>query len=133
MDWINDYQHGIIWQDYQHKQLVDKMNELLDSIISGHDKEAFFEMVRFIKEYSKNHFKTEELYMKNWEYPKFKEHSKEHRDFIIDFNEHISKCIYQEKESSGELINKLTLWFFNHTQTTDRDLAKFLLHKGART
>ena len=88
MDWINDYQHGIIWQDYQHKQLVDKMNELLDSIISGHDKEAFFETVRFIKEYSKNHFKTEELYMKNWEYPKFKEHSKEHRDFIIDYNEH---------------------------------------------
>jgi len=133
MEWINEYQHGIIWQDFQHKQLVDKMNELLNSLISGQDKETFFETIRFVREYVNNHFKTEELYMKNWDYPAFKEHSRDHKAFIIDFNNHISKCIYQESESSVELINKLTQWFFNHTQTTDRDLAKFLLKKGART
>jgi hemerythrin-like metal-binding protein len=133
MEWINEYQHGIIWQDFQHKQLVDKMNELLNSIISGHDKEVFFETVRFIKEYSQNHFKTEELYMKNWEYPEFEEHAKEHLVFIADFNNHISKSIYQQTESAGELINKLTQWFFTHTQTTDKKLAKFLLQKGVRT
>jgi hemerythrin-like metal-binding protein len=133
MEWITDYQHGIIWQDFQHKQLVDKMNELLNTIISGHNKEAFFETVRFVKEYSTNHFKTEELYMKNWGYPKFKEHSLEHQGFITDFNHHITNCIYLESESSGELINKLTKWFFNHTQTSDKELANFLLKKGVRT
>ena len=51
MEWITDYQHSIIWQDFQHKQLVDKMNELLNSLISGQDKEKFFEMVKFVKEY----------------------------------------------------------------------------------
>ena len=133
MEWISDYQHGIIWQDLQHRQLVDKMNELLESIISGRDKEAFFETVKFVREYTTSHFRTEEMYMQTWEYPHREAHVREHRGFIDDFNSYLSKCIYHESESSAELINKLTTWFFNHTQTTDKKLAAFLLEKGIRT
>ena len=133
MEWDKKYQHGVIWQDFQHKQLVDKMSELLQSLVVGNDKETFFETIKFLREYSESHFKIEELYMKFYEFPEAKNHALEHRKFVTDLNDFVSKCIYREAESSSELINTLSEWFFNHTQTTDKKLAEFLLEKGSRT
>ena len=130
MEWEKKYQHGIIWQDFQHKQLVDKMSELLQALVIGKDKEAFFETIRFLREYSDSHFRIEELYMKQYNFPDSREHALEHRKFVQNLNDFISQCIYQEAESSSELINTLSEWFFNHTQTTDKILAEFLLDKG---
>ncbi len=133
MEWDKKYQHGVIWQDFQHKQLVDKMSELLQSLVVGDDKEAFFETIRFLREYSESHFKIEELYMKYYEFPGTKAHVLEHRKFVTDLNNFVSKCIYREAESSSELINSLSEWFFNHTQTTDKVLAEFLMEKVNNT
>lgn len=130
MEWEKKYQHGVIWQDFQHKQLVNKMSELLQALVIGKDKEAFFETIRFLREYSDSHFRIEELYMKHHNFPDFREHALEHRKFVQNLNDFISQCIYQEAESASELINTLSEWFFNHTQTTDKVLAEFLLEKG---
>ena len=133
MEWDKKYQHGIIWQDFQHKQLADKMSELMNSLLVGNDKEAFFETIKFLREYSDSHFRIEELYMKQYNFPGSNEHAIEHRKFVRDLNVFVSSCIYKEAESSSELINKLTEWFFNHTQTTDKVFAAFLLDKGINT
>lgn len=130
MEWDKKYQHGVIWQDFQHKQLVDKMSELLQALVSGKDKDAFFETIRFLREYSDSHFRIEELYMEQHNFPDSREHASEHRKFVKTLNDFISQCIYQKAESSSELINTLSEWFFNHTQTTDKVLAEFLLEKG---
>lgn len=133
MEWDKKYQHGIIWQDFQHKQLADKMAELMQSLLVGNDKETFFETIKFLRDYSASHFRIEELYMKQYEFPDSKNHALEHRKFVRDLNEFVSNCIYKEAESSSELINSLTEWFFNHTQTTDKVFAEFLLDKSAST
>ncbi len=128
MEWGKDCQHGIKWQDHHHKQLVNTINILLDSIITGaDDKETFDKTVKFIAEFSKVHFQAEELYMKKHGYPRRENHIKEHRCFIEDFNKFIYWHDYQGLESSSELLNKLNIWFFRHTQTTDKFLAEFLL------
>ena len=131
MEWREDCQHGIIWQDFQHKQLVDNINKLLDSVITGsNDTETFYRTVKFLKEFSHSHLKTEELYMRKYGFPEMRNHVEEHHDFINDFNKIIHEGTYQEIESSVELLNKLNTWFYKHTQTTDRVLAEFLLEKG---
>jgi hemerythrin len=101
MEWGKDCRHGIIWQDFQHKQLIDGINKLLDSLITGNnDKETFYETIKFVKEFSRNHFNLEELYMKKHAFPGMKNHVREHQFFTNDLNKFISVCIYHESESS---------------------------------
>jgi hemerythrin-like metal-binding protein len=128
MEWGDNCQHGIIWQDFQHKQLVNIINGLLDSIIIGSgDKETFYKTIKFLKEFTYSHLGIEELYMRKYEFPGMRAHLAEHKFFIGDLNKFISVCIYHEQESSVELLNKLNTWFFHHTQTTDKILAEFIL------
>lgn len=133
MEWGNDYEHGLIWQDFQHKQVVDHLNLLLDALISGtKEKETFYKTIKFVKDYSLDHFGLEELYMKNNNYPGMASHIREHRAFMKNFEKFISASIYHERESSSELLNKLTSWFFNHIHTSDKVLAEFLLKAGMK-
>lgn len=132
MEWGEEYQLGIIWQDFQHKQLIDNINELLDSLITGNnDKDTFYKTIKFVREFSLNHFKLEELYMKKHAFPGLEDHVKEHRFFTNDLNHFISVCIYHEIESSTELLNKLSSWFSHHIQTTDKILAEFLIKSNS--
>ena len=63
-------------------------------------------------------------------YPRKENHVREHLQFAEDFSQFTNSYQYNGIESSVELLNKLNEWFFNHTQTTDKFLADFLLmHK----
>ena len=60
MEWGEDCQHGIIWQDFQHEQLADTINNLLDSVATGNnDKETFYKTIKFIKEYINSDLATQ--------------------------------------------------------------------------
>ena len=128
MEWNENCHHGLKWQDQQHKQLFEKINELLESVLVGiEDKELFRKSIEFIAEYVKSHFKEEEYYMKKHGYARRDNHIEEHKRFIQDINLIVSEYKQNRPDSSVELLNTLTAFFFNHTQTTDKLLAKFLL------
>lgn len=131
MEWGEDLQHGLIWQDFQHKQLVDHINMLLDAVVTGNkDKEIFYKTVKFIKDYSQEHFGLEELYMARHAFPGMEGHIKAHKIFVKNFDQFVSASIYRQTESSTDLLNKLSAWFFNHIHTTDKVLAEFLIKAG---
>jgi hemerythrin len=128
MEWDTNYENGIIWQDLQHKELIESMLHLLNSIVEGNqDKDSFYKTIKFVKHYYISHFLTEEKYMIANNYPLLKDHLAQHKYFINEINSFISQCIFQDMESSVELLNKLTNWFYFHIQHTDKQLAKFLL------
>ncbi len=128
MEWDAKYEHGVIWQDLQHKELVEKMHQLLDSIIEiKKDKEIFYDTIKFLKDYHKRHFLIEEEYMIKHKYTGFKDHYKEHKYFTWFLNDFISQSIYREIETSVELLNECTNWFGNHIKTSDKLFAQFLL------
>lgn len=127
MRFSEEYKHGIIWQDVQHEQLLKNIKKLSDSQATGvKNKENFYKTIQFIKEYINAHFGIEELYMKKHGYPGTKKHIEVHQYFIASFEKFIDQSIYSEKESV-KLLNRLTKWFVGHIQTTDKDLAEFLL------
>ncbi len=128
MEWTENCQHGLKWQDDQHKQLFENINKLQDSILIGDTgKEVFRENIKFLSEYIKVHFKEEEHYMTKHGYPRRENHIKEHKRFKEELKLIVAEYKDNRIDSSVELLNKLTAWFFNHTQTTDKLLAKFLL------
>ena len=133
MEWDTNYENGLIWQDLQHKELIENMYSLLDAIVdSNTDKDSFYKTVNFVRKYYKSHFLIEEKYMREFDYPLIGAHLIQHKYFIDEFNAFISQCIYRENESSVELLNKLTSWFYNHIQSTDKILAKFILKNQSK-
>ncbi|MBU0482627.1 MAG: hemerythrin family protein [Proteobacteria bacterium] len=130
MEWGKDYRLGLIWQDFQHKELIDRMVELEKAIREGADKNDFYGMIGFLGNYINDHFALEEVYMKKYNYPHALEHIKQHRKFSEEFRKFKSGCIYQEKKTSIELFDKLSLWVSTHLQVIDKTLAEFLIKKG---
>ncbi len=128
--WGQEYRLGLIWQDYQHKELIDRMCELDKAIKEGADKNDFYAMISFLGNYIHDHFSLEELYMKKYNYPHALEHIKQHRKFTDEFNKFKSSCIYQENKTSSELIRNLSKWVVGHILVIDKILTAFLIKKG---
>ena len=68
VQWSDDLTTGIDKIDNQHKNLIIKVNELLQAINAGKGKRQIGSMLEFLGEYVVEHFSTEEEYMKEYNY-----------------------------------------------------------------
>lgn len=131
MDWKEEFQHGLIWQDLQHRQLVEQINLLIQSVTTGNNDEmSFRKAAHFVIQYCNGHFKIEEEYMKKHGYPLMDSHIDQHTLFIKDFNEILKTQTNTDKEKSTMLLHKLMKWFTEHILTTDKLFASFLIRHG---
>ena len=64
--------------DSQHKELIDKINKLLDSCEVGNDKVVAIKTLDYLADYTEFHFGEEEKLQESINYPAITEHKKEH-------------------------------------------------------
>jgi len=128
MEWKEEFQHGLIWQDFQHHQLIDNINALINSVTSGDsDDKSFRKAALFTIQYCSGHFKIEEEYMKKHGYSLTESHIEQHNLFIDDFKKIISDNNLNGAQKSSVLLNKLLTWFKDHILTDDKLFANFIL------
>lgn len=128
MDWKKDYEHGLIWQDFQHEKFIDNMNILLGLVLAKEqDEQSFNRVANFSIQYCNNHFKTEERYMIKHGYPRTENHIKQHNQFIKDLKKLISQKNFDDTKKTAELLNGLMAWFAKHILETDKHLANFII------
>lgn len=130
-----DYIHGIEWMDFQHRQLIDKFNELHDCCAPaglGVCSTRFNDTIAFLERYISEHFALEEIYMKKSGYPDFKKHEREHLTFANDFRQLRQRVSTYESGQTKDLVDKLATWIINHIANTDRAVAAHLLKKSIR-
>lgn len=127
MEWKEEFQHGVLWQDFQHRQLLDSINVLIKAVTTGNnDENAFRRTALFLKQYCDGHFKLEEAYMKKHGYSLLDAHIEQHHAFIKDFN-FLLKQDLNDAEKSAALLHKLLDWYAEHIVSSDKLLANFLL------
>ncbi|MBU0483465.1 MAG: hemerythrin family protein [Proteobacteria bacterium] len=129
MTWEKKYRLGILWQDFQHEQLINHIETMANAKEKGMEKIEFYETMHFLERYIKEHFALEAQYMKQHNYPKMLEHLKEHKIFIDDYRQFKSNCIYEDAKSPKELMMKLSKWVMKHIMKIDKELADFLIEK----
>lgn len=128
MEWKDEFKHGLIWQDFQHKQLVDNINILINSVTTASNVDKSFKNAAyFTVNYCNGHFKIEEEYMKRHGYPLMDKHVKQHGSFIKKFNRIIKEKSLSDVEKSSELLHDLLDWFTDHIMAEDKYLANFLI------
>ncbi len=116
-----DYKLGIIWQDIQHRRIVEIIKELNTN--QNVDYKSIFDQLTF---YIEDHFNTEEQYMRKFAYDKTESHIEEHKTFKNKFDE-LAKSFFIDDNFILTLSSFLNYWLPEHILVVDKELAAFLL------
>ena len=83
-------------------------------------------------EYALKHFKTEEHYMKEFNFTGYKSHRNEHVYFTNTVNEHKNRAVDGGYQITSETLEYLVHWYFNHIQVIDKEYIDFFKKNGLK-
>jgi len=131
LEWTNDLSIGVIWIDNQHKKLVERINVLTGAIEQDRGEVEIGTTLKFLDEYTKAHFDTEEKYMLRYNYPQYQLHKKVHENFKDDLkklrDEH--KYLGATADLAKEIQKRVSNWYLDHITKVDKHLGAFLKTK----
>ena len=123
--------------DSQHKELIDKINKLLDSCETSKDKVVSVKTLDYLADYTEFHFGEEEKLQEEITYPVVEKHKEEHEKLRQVVRDLYNMLEEEEGPSAAfvEAVNKNVVeWLYNHIKTFDRSVAeyKFMHENGER-
>ncbi len=131
IQWNDDLSTGVDKIDNQHKEIINRINTIINSSEKVISEEEIDKMVRFLGGYVIDHFGAEEEYMIKHKYPDYDAHKKLHMQFLKNFA--IMKRLFEEENSTSLIIlaiqNQAFDWLVKHILTEDKAMAEFLRRK----
>lgn len=126
--WRDTYNIGVDEVDHQHQELVVKLNEFLDACTEKKGREKIMETLSFLKEYTVEHFRSEEAIMLKYSYPEYQEHKKDHDNFVASVIELEDSIRNQGPTilSTLKLNRTLTEWLLTHISKNDMKIGQYL-------
>ena len=114
--------------DTQHKELIDKINKLLDSCETSKDKVVAVKTLDYLADYTEFHFGEEEKLQESINYPGIEQHKKEH-DKLREVVKDLYNMVEEEEgpsEAFVEQVNKNVIeWLYRHIKGFDRSVAEY--------
>lgn len=124
-----NYETGVLWQDLQHKELIDRFNMLSDRNMKTTDPELFTSTTGFLVMYAHHHFTLEEGYMEKYEYPDREFHKKVHREFVKMLKDFRKNHNSFSQNASDELLESIKEWILSHILENDKKLGWYIREK----
>jgi hemerythrin len=130
--WLPQYDVHVSDIDHQHRELFRMMNELMDATWEGKGKDFIRDALRFMANYTVNHFATEEAYMRQHDFPGYIEHKKAHDELTAQVIDFVKSC--EEKGVTTDTLVAVILglgtWTKDHIRGMDQALGRFLVERG---
>lgn len=114
--------------DGQHKELIDRINKLLDSCEIGNDKLAAIKMLDYLADYTDFHFGEEEKLQEAIGYPGIEQHKKEHeklRRVVEELHEMLEEQEGPTNAFVAQVNENVIDWLYNHIKGFDRSVAEY--------
>lgn len=127
-EWQAAFSIGVPVIDDQHRELLDRMRRLSDSVRKGADP-AIHQVLAFLESYVVEHFHDEERLMQESGYPFIRQHQHEHETFGRYFSRLKAEILAAESDTSYLTFRIQLLlvdWLINHTTKTDRHFGLYL-------
>jgi len=127
VEWTPNLTVGVEHIDEQHKTWFKKANELFEAGKERRAKEYINQMLDFLDEYTKMHFRDEEAYMATINYPELEAQKKAHESFIND----LAKLKSDYNQNNGNVLviinanNMVLKWLTNHILNMDKKIGEF--------
>ena len=128
--WKDEYKVGIEKIDEQHRQLFDKIEQLLEIAKSGDknsNQQKCMEIIDFLVDYTVFHFNTEEALQREKKYVSYAQHIKIHTEFkntVQAYKELLNRDF--SAKSLKSFIGTMLAWLVNHVCVCDRKIVKNL-------
>lgn len=115
--------------DSEHRELIDRVNKLVESCEKGTEKVTAIKTLDFLMDYTEYHFTDEEKLQASVGYDKLDAHHEKHEEFKQSVNE-LREMLEEEEGPTDAFVNavnrNITRWLVNHIQTWDKAIADFI-------
>lgn len=122
--WKKEYAIGVTKLDNQHKKIIKIVNQAVGLQFSGQHKNEIEEILENLRDYMKEHFRTEEEYMLKHQYPGYDVQRNEHNRFIDRLYEAQKEYDKNGRVTSINIFNFVWDWFSQHILVLDKQLSK---------
>lgn len=124
--WQDKYKIGLEMVDTQHEKLFEIAGRIYDLVKISEDIDKYdqiVEVIQELKDYTVFHFKEEEAYMLERNYPKFISHRMLHKEFIYKVNSvNITSLDDHQTEYLLEMLEFVLDWLQNHILKVDTEI-----------
>lgn len=129
LEWSDSYLVGIEVLDTEHKDLINRLNQLHNRFYRRKgDTSKIEDYLKEIRDRVQAHFVREEGMMCNTAYPDYAQHKKEHDAFLGVINNLIKKYQTSPDYSFTEVLEDiLRQWIGNHIAASDHKLGIHLI------
>lgn len=128
-EWGPRYEIGVEVVDYQHRRLVQLINDLHDTLHKRNFKEGLMEVIfEELQQYARYHFSVEEKLMEKVSYVNFSDHRLQHGAFVKRLEE-LKKTAQHESVVNEQLLQFLKDWLQNHILKEDMNIANYICHR----
>ncbi|MCI5731413.1 MAG: hemerythrin family protein [Eubacterium sp.] len=115
--------------DEQHKELISKINDLLDAVETSQGQATAMRMLNFLNDYVVYHFEAEENLQKEVGYPGLADHQKQHESLkqtVADLTEMLTEEEGASPAFVEQLNKKVVEWLYKHIEGYDRSVAEYI-------
>ena len=118
---------GNVMLDRQHQRLLDLCSQVADCVkdVSPGSSERFHMVLNDVGDYAFEHFKAEESFLSQHNYPQLAAHKKEHMGFLSQLSQFLFAANGGELDRVG-LYQLLSTWLTEHMYGSDMHYAEFL-------
>ncbi len=120
IEWEDKFSVGISMIDEEHKKLISIINRAIHAKEHHSNPDEIEDVLIEMNNYALMHFKTEEDYMEEFDYPEYQSHKEEHDNFFIKNMSCFDKVIKGDYQIASEILEYLLQWLAKHIQVTDR-------------
>ncbi len=123
---------GIASIDSQHEKLVGMLNKLYDGFENGKGKEVLGPVLDELVEYTATHFRFEEKIFDEIDYPKKRDHKREHAALVDQVLAVRAKFKQGESVLTQEVMQFLKNWLVKHILGSDKAYAPYMKEHGIK-
>jgi hemerythrin-like metal-binding protein len=121
IDWNDGFSVGIKIIDEQHRDLVETVNKLYDSIYKNSASEEIDDAFKHLMDYAEHHFGTEERFFEEFGYEGKKDHVAEHDKFREELERLKAQIGKMSNEKLAvEVLTVLEGWLEIHVKDMDQ-------------
>ena len=130
--WSQDMSVGVQEMDFQHKGLIEIINQLGDAMSQGKGAQEVGKIIDKMITYAQRHFGAEERLMSANAYPQLARQKAEHEAFLTKANDFKKDFMAGKIAITLPISSYLKTWWTGHIQVEDKQYGPYLNGKGVR-
>lgn len=126
IEWRDPFAVGIGSVDYEHRRLIDMINELHARLPKTESREEVLAFLEEIHARIAAHFALEEKIMRDRNYDECADHKADHERLLDEIHDITDRYEDDARFDEAMLAQRLAGWFGVHFKTRDARLHRFL-------